>query len=192
MAMRWMIALLAMLAVTQPDLALAKRPKPQKTEVSKAVGKCVGLVIGGALVGAPLGGKKNRGSGALVGAGVGAGACALVMATAKRQDLVIAAQREAAAAGGSSLHLASFRDDKGSEVKLSSRAQDAVITAPLIPVRYEVDGAKRVSPELADAAPICRYVTTELSGDEGTGAIPNQLYCQTADNAWEPYALGKA
>ncbi|HEX8257153.1 MAG TPA: hypothetical protein VF589_05940, partial [Allosphingosinicella sp.] len=84
MAMRWMIALLAMLAVTQPDLALAKRPKPQKTEVSKAVGKCVGLVIGGALVGALLGGKKNRGSGALVGAGVGAGACALVMATAKR------------------------------------------------------------------------------------------------------------
>lgn len=193
MAMRWLVALAAAfsLAVTGP--ALAKKPKTAKTEVSKAVGKCVGLVLGGALLGALLGGKNGRGGGAALGAGAGAAACALVVANAKRQDRIIAAQREAASAAlDSGIHYASFRDDNGREVQMASRAQDAVVTGPLVPVKYELDGAERVSPVLEAAAPTCRYVDSELTAADGSAAIPRQLYCRTADNAWEPYAVGKA
>jgi hypothetical protein len=190
--MKWLAALAAALSLATAGPALAKKPKTAKTEVSKAIGKCVGLVLGGAVLGALLGGRNDRGKGAAIGAGAGAAACALVMANAKRQDRIIAAQRAAAQAGGADLHMASFRDDNGREVSMTSRAQDAVISGPLIPVKYSSNGTDFVSPELTVAAPTCRYVASELTASDGSAAIPNQLYCRTADNSWEPYAIGKA
>lgn len=190
--MKWLAALAAALSLAMAGPAAAKKPRTAKTEVSKAVGKCVGLVLGGAVLGALIGGKNDRGAGAAIGAGAGAAACALVMANARRQDRIIAAQREAARAGGADLHMASFRDDNGREISMTSRAQDAVISGPLIPVKYKSEGAEMISPELTDAAPTCRYVASELTAPDGSAAIPSQLYCRTADNSWEPYAVGKA
>lgn len=190
--LRWLIAMMAALSLCVAPAAARKGPKPAKTEMSKAVGKCVGAVLGGALLGALLGGKKNRGAGAALGAGAGAATCAVLVAAAKRQDRLIEAQRAAVAAQDAQVHMATYQDEAGKEVRVASRAEDVTITQPLIPVSYQVDGAERVSPALATAAPVCRRVSSELSGESGSAAIPGQLYCRTDDGVWEPYAIGNA
>lgn len=189
---KWLTALLVAVATVAAPAAEAKRPKVAKTEVSKAVGKCIGLVLGGALLGGLLGGRGGRGEGAAIGAGAGAVACALLMSAAKRQDRIIAAQRAAAAAEDGELHYTSFTDSDGKEVRVASRSESVTVTQPLIPVKYELDGAQRISPELAAGTPVCRRASSELSGDGGSASTPGQIYCRTADGSYEPYAVGKA
>lgn len=143
--------------------------------------------VGGAVLGALLGGKNNRGSGALIGGGIGGAACAAIMAAAKRKDRILAAQRAAAAAG--TPQWASFQDEGGQAVQLASRTQDARIEGKILPVRYEQDGQKMVSPDLGEGPRQCRYVSTEMTGAQtGTAALPNQLFCRTSEGSWEPYA----
>jgi hypothetical protein len=190
-AWKWIAALLAALALVTTPAAAAQ--KTAKSEVSKAIGKCVGSVLGGALLGALVGGRNNRGQGAALGAGAGAAVCAVIIAAAKRQDRVIAAQRAAAEASAmSGPQYTSFQDQNGKSVRLASFAEDASVTGKLIPVKYDTGGADRVSPEIAAGAPQCRYVSSEMSGAEGSTNLPKQLFCRSAEGSWEPYAVGSA
>ncbi len=190
-AWRWIAALAAAVALMSSPAAAAQ--KTAKTEVSKAIGKCVGSVLGGALLGALIGGRNNRGEGAVIGAGAGAAVCAVIMAAAKRQDRIISAQRAAAeAAALTEPQYSSFEDQNGRAVRLASVAEDATAPGKLIPVRYSADGAQRTSPELGQGPPQCRYISSEMTGAEGSTTLPKQLFCRTPEGAWEPYATAKA
>jgi uncharacterized membrane protein YebE (DUF533 family) len=184
-----MLCWLAAAAMAAPSAVTARSTGPAKTEVSKAVGKCIGLVAGGALLGALLGGRGNRGRGALIGGGVGGAACAVLMAAAKRQDKIIAAQRMAIQGNGEAAQYARFEDEDGREVVLASHVEQAAVREKVRPVAYEQDGTRLVSPELGEGTKDCRYASSEMTGASGTAKLPNQLFCRTPDGSWQPYAV---
>lgn len=168
-----------------PTGVAAAKPHYAKTEVQKAVGKCIATVMGGALLGALLGGR-NRGRGAVIGAGVGAAACALIMAAAKRQDRILAAQQAAARSGSD--YVDTFADENGNPMRVVSRGEAIQAPPKLIPVAYEVGGQKLVSPELPGPDFQCRKQSAELTGSDGTTSVPGQIWCRTPEGDYAPYA----
>ncbi|HMC93110.1 MAG TPA: hypothetical protein VKI45_11675 [Allosphingosinicella sp.] len=181
-------ASLAIVSIGVPAAPALAGRKTAKTEVDKAGGKCVAAIIGGAVLGALLGGKRHRGEGIAIGIGAGAAGCAVMMATAKHRDRILAAQREAAQAGWRGVRYAVLTDDNGHGMRLASQTEEAQVSGALIPARYKEGGQKMVSPDMGEGPRQCRRVSSELTGTDGSAKLSPQLFCRTAQGRWEPYA----
>ena len=179
------LAALSLLALPTP--AYAKQPRVAQSAVDKPIGACFLTVGLGALAGALL--SKKKGNGALVGAGVGGAICAILIASAKHKDKLIAAQRAAAASASQKPYFANYRDEDGQAHIIKAVATDVTPLGPLQQVKYtDESGAKAISPPLAEPQK-CRMVdvTDNVNGSGAT--ISGQLMCYNAlTSKMEPYA----
>lgn len=187
-----LVVLLQGVPLAGPALA-AQKIKYERTEVEKARGKCVAAVLFGGIAGALIGratGKKNVAEGAVIGLAAGAGACAMIMATAKQKDRIIAAQISAARERNG-FYTTTFAADDGQSVMMQAQAgaEQTLSATNLRPVKYSIDGTAAASPVLEGDGQLCRPVAASLQSAAATSNLPSQMICRTPQGDYAPYAV---
>lgn len=172
----------------------APRVRYAKTEMEKAVGKCVATVVlgglAGSLVGRAIDGHRGARRGTRLGLAAGAVGCAILVASAKRADRVIAAQI-AAARSRDGYYSTVYRDENGVPVQMVAQARPAqtIDASRLTPVKYESDAGVFAAPVLDTGGQECRLVDGNLQSSQGSTRAPSQYICRTSSGDWSPYEL---